>query len=374
MSGTPRTRIAIIGGGSGGHVYPALAVAMELRALCEEVEVWLATGRKPVEKEWTAGTEPEPVRLFSAPVPYGLRPLALARAVGAAGAGTLQTLSWWWRWHPQAMLTFGGYVSVPAALAARAARVPYAYHAADALPDRSARTLARRARLVTVNYPEAAEAFPGVTVEAVGQPLRQWLFGTSREEAAQALGLDPERTTLVVLGGSQGAHSLNQAAAAAGPRLLRESEIQVLHVTGSLDYREVCDGLAEARIPADRYRVLSFLREMDQALALADIALTRCGANSLAELAVAGAALIMVPYPYAGGHQRYNAEPLQRVGAGVIVEDVDLTANRLAEETLSLVRDENLRHVRAEAARRWAKPDAACKVAELTLRIAGEKP
>lgn len=364
-------RIALVGGGTGGHVSPALAVAQALGAAGEDVQPWLAIGRKPVESEWARGVEPPPVRLTAAPMPYGFNPLGLARAGGAAALGALQAMAWWRRWRPDAMLAMGGYVSVPAVLAARLLVVPYACHVSDALPDRSARRLAGHARLVTVNYAEAAASFPGARVEVTGQPVRPWLLGASREEASSELGLRPERTTLVIMGGSQGARTLNRAAVAAAGRLMREGELQVLHLVGSLDYEEVSHGLQAAGVPGERYRALAFLQQMQWALALADVAVTRCGANSLAEFAAAGAPMVMVPYPHAGGHQRLNAEPLRQAGAGVIVEDGDLTGDRLAEEVLAISEDQARRQEMAAAARGWARPEAADHVARLLLELAG---
>jgi UDP-N-acetylglucosamine--N-acetylmuramyl-(pentapeptide) pyrophosphoryl-undecaprenol N-acetylglucosamine transferase len=366
-----KVRIAVVGGGTGGHIFPALAVVNELRVMGEHVEARLATGRKAVERDWAREVQPEPVRLMAAPMPYGFQPLGMARATVSAGLGVLQTLLWWRCWKPAAMLTFGGYVSVPPAIAARLTHIPYAFHSADALPDRSARLLARRARLITVNYAEAQEAFPDLPVQVTGQPVRPWLFTTSREHAARNLGLQPDRMTLLIVGGSQGARSLNRASVAAAPRLMGESDLQVLHLPGPLDCHEVKDALADARIPNDRWQVREFLYEMEWALAVADLAVTRAGANALAELALAGVPMIMVPYPHAGGHQNYNAEPLQRAGAGIIVEDAELTAERLANEVLGLCRDEKRRREMAQAARRWARPDAARRVAELVLEIAG---
>jgi len=366
------SRIALVGGGTGGHVFPALAVAHELQQGWPDSQAWLATGRKPIEQEWTRDVQPPPKRLHSAPMPYGLRPAGVARALGAAALGTVEALLWWLKWRPDVMLTFGGYTSVPAVLAARVLACPYVCHAADAKPDRAARKLGGRARLVTVNYPESAEAFAGVRVEVIGQPVRPWLFSASRQEAAQALGLSPQRTTLVVMGGSQGARRLNQAAVGAAPKLLDHDELQVLHMTGRLDYEEVTRRLEGQGVPEERYRAMAFLPQVEWALALADLALTRCGANSLAELAVAGAAMILVPYPHAGGHQRYNALPLQEAGAGIIVEDEEMTPDRLAQEVGALMGDEPRRRAMGEAARAWARPDAARRLAEILMRIAGE--
>jgi len=374
VSSTRKVRIALVGGGTGGHVSPALAVAHALGAAGQDVQPWLATGRKPVESEWARGVQPPPVRLTAAPMPYGINPVGLARALGAAALGALQAVAWWRRWRPDAMLAMGGYVSVPAVLAARLLRVPYACHVSDALPDRSARRLARRARLVTVNYAEAAEAFPGVRVEVTGQPVRPWILGASREEAARELGLQPDRTTLVVMGGSQGARTLNRAVVAAAGRLMREGELQVLHLVGSLDYEEVSRGLQAAGVPGERYRAFAFLHQMQWALALADVAVTRCGANGLAEFAAARTPMVMIPYPHAGGHQRLNAEPLRQAGAGVIVEDAELTGDRLADEVLAISEDQARRREMAAAARRWARPEAAAHVARLLLELAGHPP
>jgi UDP-N-acetylglucosamine--N-acetylmuramyl-(pentapeptide) pyrophosphoryl-undecaprenol N-acetylglucosamine transferase len=371
------TRIALVGGGSGGHVFPALAVAHELRQAREGVTTCLGIGRKPIEMEWALEREELadlfPVRLHAAPAPYGCNPFGWAKAAIAAGLGTAEAWMWWTGWQPTAALMFGGYVSVPAAIAARARKIPYLFHSADALPDRSARTLAEKAALVTVNYAEAADKYgTGVRVEVTGQPVRPWLLGGDRKEAAKSLGLDAAKRTVLVVGGSQGARSVNRAAIEAAKTLLADEGTQMLHLCGMKDYEELVDRADEEGLPVERYRVLAFLREVEWALALADVAVTRAGANGMAELAAAGVAMIVVPYPHAGGHQRLNALPLKEAGGGVIVEDEDLSGERLADEVGRLLADDGARRSMGEAARRWVKPDAARRVAELVLQVADE--
>ncbi|MBC7286946.1 MAG: hypothetical protein H5T86_02665, partial [Armatimonadetes bacterium] len=126
-----------------------------------------------------------------------------------------------------------------------------------------------------------------------------------------------------------------------------------------------------ASVPAERWKVLPFLSQKHWALALADLAVTRAGANGLAELAAAGVPMIMVPYPYAGGHQMYNARPIEQAGAGVIIEDKDLTGERLAGAVLEMVADQGRLRAMAAAARQWARPDAARRVAQLVSEVAG---
>ncbi|MCX7598604.1 MAG: UDP-N-acetylglucosamine--N-acetylmuramyl-(pentapeptide) pyrophosphoryl-undecaprenol N-acetylglucosamine transferase [Armatimonadetes bacterium] len=365
-------RIALVGGGTGGHIFPALAVAHELRRLRPSVQPWLAIGRRRAEAEWAADADLIPVRLFAAPMPYGFRPLALLKAGVAALAGTMQAWLWWTGWRPAVVLTFGGYVSVPAALAARRKRIPYIFHASDCLPDRAARLLGRHAAMITVNYAESAQHFEGVRVEVVGQPIRPWLLGADRRQAARNLALDPDRLTILVIGGSQGARSINYAAINAARAILESSEAQILHLCGNLDYDDLSQICVTEQLPIERYRLLAFLREMEWALALADVAVTRAGANGLAELAAAGVPSLIVPYPHAGAHQRHNAEPIAKAGAGIIVADEELDGDRLAAEVLGLVTDEQRRREMAAAAKRWARPEAAAKVAGLLLEIAEE--
>jgi UDP-N-acetylglucosamine--N-acetylmuramyl-(pentapeptide) pyrophosphoryl-undecaprenol N-acetylglucosamine transferase len=351
---------------------PALAIAEELASVAPGCEVGLAIGRRPGELSWVADWRGPLRRLFAGPMPFGWRPFLAARSAAACGLGTLQALIWWGRWRPAVVMAFGGYVSVPAGLAAALLGVPYIVHVIDVRPSRAARVLARKARLVTVNYPETAEAFAGKRVEVIGQPVRRRLFSASRAEALEKLQLAAQRPTLLVMGGSQGARTINYAAVQAAPRLLMESDVQVLHLAGQADYEDLRRQLQEAGICGARYKLLPYLKEMQWALAVADLAVSRCGANSLAELALAGVPLIMVPYRFAGGHQHDNALPLQRAGAGVIVEDAALSGERLAQVVLELLNDPQRRAAMRGAARRWARPDAARRAAELILEVAKE--
>jgi UDP-N-acetylglucosamine--N-acetylmuramyl-(pentapeptide) pyrophosphoryl-undecaprenol N-acetylglucosamine transferase len=358
-------------------VFPALAVAQGLRQAREDVATCLGVGRKAVEVEWAMERADQgdlfPVRLHAAPAPYGCNPFGWAKAAIAAGLGTAEAWMWWTGWKPAAALMFGGYVSVPAALAARGKKIPYLFHSADALPDRSARALAEKAALVTVNYAEAADKYgEGVRVEVTGQPVRPWLLGFDRKEAAANLGLDAEKKTVLIVGGSQGARSVNYAAVEAAKTLLADEGTQMLHLCGQRDYEDLQERSADEDLPVERYRLLAFLREVEWALALADVAVTRAGANGMAELAVAGVPMILAPYPHAGGHQRLNALPLKEAGGGVIVEDEDLSGERLADEVGRLLADDGARRSMGEAARAWAKPDAAQRVAELVLQVADE--
>ncbi len=361
-----RTKAApvwLVGGGTGGHVFPAIAVAAELKQLVPN-PVQLIVARRRRDRQWADGATCPVRQVFAAPFPYGLRPLALMRAAAAGAAGLAQSLAWALGNRPAAALLFGGYVSVPPGLAARLLSVRIVLHVADALPDRTSRVLARWARAVTVNYPEAAEHFGGCEVIVTGQPIRPWLLGADRAEACRRLGLSPDRPTLLVMGGSQGARSINLAMAGAAPAILDQTPLQVIHLCGARDYEALREQLSPA-LESGRYKLIAFLREMQWALAAADLAVTRAGANGLAELAAAGVAMIAVPYPHAGGHQLYNALPLQRAGAAVILRDEELTADRLAQQICALAGNRSRLERMQAAARRWARPDAARAVAEV---------
>jgi UDP-N-acetylglucosamine--N-acetylmuramyl-(pentapeptide) pyrophosphoryl-undecaprenol N-acetylglucosamine transferase len=258
----------------------------------------------------------------------------------------------------------GGYVSAPAVLAARRAKVRIVLHEQNAVPGFANRLLSRIADVVALSFSDAGPRLPRrVRTIVTGNPVRASIREVPsrraelREEALAAFGFEDARTTVAVFGGSQGALQLDRLVAAALALLQEREDLQVLVLSGPAHEQEVVSGLGDPGSLG--VRVLPFLDRIDLALAIADLAVSRAGSGHLAELAVCGVAAILVPYPHATeNHQEANARELERVGAARVELEADLTPERLVALILELTSDADRRAAMGAAARAWAKPDA----------------
>jgi len=370
-AGSPAGRgadsIVIAGGHSAGHIEPAMNVADAIRRIEPDVRITaLGTVRGLDTKLIPA--RGYPLELIP-PVPLSRHldkallstPARLAEAVKAAGA----VLD---RVEAQAVVGFGGYVAVPAYLAARRRGIPIVVHEANVRPG----VANRLAALLTKHVYTASPAVRLRNGIPVGMPLRPGIADLDRAAARAAarrrFGLRPDAPTLLVTGGSQGARQLNEAAIGA-ERAFAEAGVQVLHIAGDKN---------EVRAP-DRsgdeppYVVLPFLQTMADAYAAADFVLCRSGAMTCAELTAVGLAAAYVPLPLRGGEQRCNAEPIVAAGGGLLVADADCTPAWVADNVTQVLRDPaRLSAMTAAAARRGAR-DAAGVLAERVLEVARER-
>jgi UDP-N-acetylglucosamine--N-acetylmuramyl-(pentapeptide) pyrophosphoryl-undecaprenol N-acetylglucosamine transferase len=369
-------RLLIAGGGTGGHIYPALAVARSLRA---------ADGPDGPAISWLGGhrgLEAGLVRAAGIPFrrlllrslrtvdlgPHAvLDPLRLVASVPQATAILV-------RERPDAIFTTGGYVSVPTLLAAAPLRIPVVLWDGNVVPGRSVRLTARLADVLAVSFEATCDALAGAgrPCYVTGTPIRD-LTDVDREAARVQLGIPPGSRLLLVFGGSQAVRRFNTAVAAALPRLVER--LYVVHVAGESGYAAALsarEGLPEEQ--RARYRPYPFLRdEMVPALAAADLVVGRAGSSTLAEVTALGLPMVVVPYPHAAGHQRANAEILAAAGAARLVEDDAFDADALLEAASIL--DDPETHVRmAAAARELGRPGAADAVAELVRAVALRRP
>jgi UDP-N-acetylglucosamine--N-acetylmuramyl-(pentapeptide) pyrophosphoryl-undecaprenol N-acetylglucosamine transferase len=367
------TRVLIAGGGTAGHVFPAVAVAHELRRLADVEPVFVGVAdRLEARLVPEAGFELHTVQ--AVPVPRRPSPALLRVPAGVRGAVRQceQVID---EVGARAVATFGGYVSFPASWAAGRRRLPLVLHEQNAVPGLANRLGSRWADHIAVSFPGSADSFRRKERCAVtGNPVREDMLaldrGARRAAAREAFGLDPDRPTLLVFGGSQGARSLNTAIVGAHPHW-GDADIQVLHAAGASLYTETASAWERARADnggGPRVRLVDFIEDMGDAYAAADVVLCRSGATSIAELTVLGLPAVLVPYPHAtGDHQRHNAEALERIGAASVVADDELDAERLVAEVLPLLTDARRHADMAAASRAFGRPDAATNVAQLVL-------
>jgi len=364
--------VVLVSGGSGGHLTPAMALAGHLRA---GDRCFMISTRRPVDQilsaeggrllEWeTVGLQP-----FT-PLWRWFSPFFVAQQLQAAA----QVRSIIGRTRPDVVVGFGGYLSAVGIVAAWSAGIPVVIHEQNVLPGQANRWLARLADTVAVSFPETARALPkGVAVETTGNPIRLRAGALTAEQARAELGLDADRPVLLVMGGSQGSRAINRAVVGMWRRMTPRAreEVQLLHLAGMQGVAEVEPMYRQLGIQA---KVLPFLHRMDLGLAAATLAISRAGATAIAEMAEMGVPSILIPYPHAGGHQRANARWMRESGGAILIEESDLSPDRLLWETQRLLFDpERLERLR-RSLRARADGAAAQRLGELVRRIARTKP
>jgi UDP-N-acetylglucosamine:LPS N-acetylglucosamine transferase len=277
------------------------------------------------------------------------------------------------RFRPQALLVTGGYVAVPVALAAWLRRVPALVYLPDIEPGLAVRLLSRLAKRVAVTAEASRAYLPASKVIVTGYPVRAGLGEGTREAARVSLGLEPERQTLLVFGGSRGARSLNRALIAGLSDLL--AHYQVIHVTGTLDWPEV--NAARESLPQgerERYHAYAYLHEeMGAALRTADLAVARAGASTLGELPLVGLPAVLVPYPHAWRYQKVNADYLAERGAAIRLNDEDLAAG-LVPLVRELLGDRERLAAMRRAMQALARSQAAEAIGRELLALASGAP
>ncbi len=299
----------------------------------------------------------------------GRAPWTAARNLLRMAHGVRQSSAILREFRPQVCFVTGGYVCTPVVWAAYRMGAPILIYLPDLTPGLAIRVLSRLADRVAVSFTEAASWFPGKAV-VTGYPVRQELHAAAanRDAARAHFGLDPATPTLLVFGGSRGAHSINRALLAALPALIEHT--QVIHISGALDWPLAA--AAAATLPAAwraRYHAFAYLHDdMALALAAADLVVARAGASTLGEFPLLGLPSILAPYPYAGQHQDANADYLVQRGAALKLRDDELDA-RLAPMALDLLRDRQRLKGMAQQAASLARPQAAEAIADELLRL-----
>lgn len=363
--------IMILAGGTGGHIFPGIAVAQALTRRDATV-VWLGS-QQGLENRLVpaAGLRLETIAISGL---RGKGSVALLAAPFRVLRAIWQARRVFKRYRPRAAISFGGFAAGPGGVAAWLTGVPLLVHEQNRIPGLTNRLLARLATRVLCGFPDAFPAcHRDATADDPGQPSADWVGNPVRAEIT-AINAPAERLAgrgaglhLLVIGGSQGARALNTAVPAALARL-RELPIEVRHQCGGSRLESTCADYATAQVKAS---VEPFIADMAAAYAWADLVVCRAGALTLAEVCAAGVASILVPFPAAvDDHQTANARFLLAAGAALLLAESALTAETLADSIATLAVDPERRLRMAQAARALAKPEAAVRVAEACLEAA----
>lgn len=351
------------GGGTGGHLYPGLAVADTLRAVTPEAAILFLTTRRPLDRQLLEHSSYEqieqPVR------PATLNPVRLPAFLWAWRQSVQVARRVLRERNARAVLGLGGYAAGPAVVAARSLGIRTAILNPDAIPGRANRYLARRTDLVVLQWDVSRRHFPSNTNhQTLGCPIRAEFAGADGREGRRHFALEMDRPVLLVTGASQGARTINQTMTRVWPAFHNtHPEWQLLHLSGPADEAAVRAAYAQAGSAAN---VMSFTHDMASALAAADLVICRAGASTLAELAALGKPAILLPYPYGRDrHQHANARVLVEAGAAIAVEDQRSVADNEGPLRAALERlaDPARRRAMAVRARALARVEAAESVA-----------
>ena len=360
--------VLIAGGGTGGHLYPGIAVAREIRRRMPDAQITFVGTTAGIESRVIPRERFALETIRSAGL-KGKSVASVARGIALLPASAFDAWRAISRRRPSIVIGVGGYSSGPVVLLAALRGIPTLLMEQNAMPGVTNRLLARFVRAAAVTYDESSRFFAGRAFLA-GNPVRPEFFGGEHDEHGSPRDVDQRRAARVlVFGGSQGAHAINVAMVEAAPRLVAAAPgLEITHQTGERDLEMVRDGYGRAGLQA---RVEPFLYAMDREMKAADVIVCRAGATTLAELTAAGRPSILIPLPTAtDDHQRKNAEALVVNGAARMIEQRSLTGELLAAEVAALAGNEAEHRAMSAAARRMAKPDAARVIVDRILELA----
>lgn len=364
---TPNARVAIACGGTGGHLFPGVAVGHALRA--RGCEVALFVSNKEIDRVAVGGSKD-----------FQVHPLA---SVGLTGRN--YPAFFWKLWRarraagrilaaskPVAVLAMGGFTAAGPILAGRRSGAATALHESNVIPGRANRWLARRVDRVFVGFEAAASRLPAEKVEVTGTPVREGFAGRDAAACRESLGLKPAAPVLLIMGGSQGARGVNDLVCRNLEQLRRIApDLQFVHLTGPDDRERVAARYAELKLPA---LVRPFLSEMEFAMGAATLAISRAGASSLAEIAAARLPAVLVPYPAAADdHQYFNAKVFSDHGAARFKRQEEWTGQLLTECLAGLLTHADQRESMQSALAAFHHADAAERIASALLKLAGAK-
>lgn len=357
-------RAVLSGGGTAGHVNPALALAEELRLRGWDVEY--AGTPAGIESRLVpeAGL---PYRAFEAKGFNRSHPMTLPKALVTLQKSTGAAKKWFAENPPDVVVGFGGYVCIPVGRAAEQLGIPVVVHEQNSVMGMANKYLAKRAATACLTYEYAAKDVAGSTpVVVTGNPVRRGVFDATREEGRAALGLPEDALVLVVTGGSLGARHINEAMVALKERLLDVDNLVVIHITGPKELDAVTEAMGLTTAEQERYRLVGYTNQMGLIMAAADAIVSRAGATSLAEISARALPALLVPYPFATeDHQTVNAQQWVESGAAYMVADDRVETDEFATKLFSLLEDADLRASMRTAAQSHETKNAACALADV---------
>lgn len=354
--------VFITGGGTGGHVYPAVAVYERLALEYGDCNVYYIGDPEKLDKHVAEENNMNFLPVIVSGMPRKLS-FTIFSFLFELFLESIRCIGYIMKYKPGVIIGTGGYVSAPALIAGVLMGVPIILHDPDAYPGIVTRKLAPFAKHVNIAFKDAKKYIKNKSISCYGNPLRISLCSVTKTDAKRLLRLDANKKTLFVMGGSQGAQSINNAIKMIARELVEDCGIQIIHQTGSKNYESYCmemkgiwwDNFASNPL----YVVRPYFEDMSLPLNAADLVLCRAGSLSIAELNLCGVPSILIPYPHAAAdHQKHNAVAMQKIGASLCIADKNCTAETLKPLILDLINDSAKLNQMSQANRRAAKPNA----------------
>lgn len=366
-------RIIVSGGGTGGHIYPAITLINNIKKLVPNAEFLYVGTKKGLEADIIPR---EQIPFVTLDISGFERHLTMKNFVvaGKAFKAVVKARNIVKNFKPDVAIGTGGYVCGPILMAASLMGIPALIQEQNAIPGVTNKILARFVNKIAVGYKRALSYFPENKVVFTGNPIRDDILLSTRNEGLMEFSLDTTKKTILVSGGSRGAHSINKAMFEVHKHFANNYRVQIMHVTGKNEYDFVKNGLADLGVnldKADNLAVYPYLYDMPKALAATDIAVFRAGATSLAELTARGVPAVLIPYPFAAeNHQEFNARELEKNGAAKVILNRELTGEKLINVLEEMLASENRLQEMVEASRNMGKPSAALAIAEIVVDLA----
>ena len=361
-------KVLIAGGGTSGHINPAIAIADRIRVMDPQSEIEFCGTERGLESDIVprSGYVMHPIRARGMPLKPSVK---MAKAVGDFVAGRKSCISIIRTFKPDVVVGTGGYVCSPLISAAYHEHIPVLLHEQNAFPGRSNRLMSRRADIVCTSFPGMESSFPKAkTVVLTGNPVKKIFFEISREAARKKLGMQADTVFLLAMGGSLGARTINQSVADLA-LMISGKNIRIVLSAGKQQFAELAEKLngAEGNIEVKEY-----IYNPQTYMAAADLLICRAGAITCAEVAALGIPSVMIPYPFAAGdHQSYNAGVFEKAGASILMKDADVSARSLYDTIVPMLDNRKRMEQMGQAALSLAKPMADRDIAELVFRLAG---
>jgi UDP-N-acetylglucosamine--N-acetylmuramyl-(pentapeptide) pyrophosphoryl-undecaprenol N-acetylglucosamine transferase len=365
-------RVMIAGGGTGGHLFPGLAVAEEFKSKEASTEVIFVGTESGIEAR-IVPREGYPIRFLRAEGLVGVSFIKKIKAIIKAVFSVIDSYRIIQTVRPDIVIGVGGYASGAVMLLAYLMSIPTMILEQNSVPGLTNKILGKIVNTVCVTYQESISFFPKARTFLTGNPVREHIFKGNAETGYRLFSLEKGRFTIFAFGGSSGARSINKSLTDALHYLQDlKDKIQFLHQTGEKDYEDIRNAYRENGFQGT---IAPFIYQMGEAYAVADLVISRAGATTLAELTALGKPAILVPYPFAAGdHQELNARKLQEIGAAKMILDRELRGETLAGDIKELFRNETMRAEMQKNSRSVGRPDACTKVADIAMSLMKQSP
>lgn len=366
----------LTGGGTGGHIYPAVSIAREIQKRYQDAEIIFVGTEKGLE---TKIVPKEGFALKTIRVRGFERKLTLKNlvAVKEAALSLVEARKIIKEFNPDIVIGTGGYVCGTIMLTAALMKIPTIIHESNAFAGMTNKILGKFVDRIALNFEEAARYFGNTKkITITGNPIRNDMLSISKQEGMKAFGFDESIPMVLVTGGSRGAKKINESTLALAEHCAKSGKLQLLHMTGETQYKDVLEQYNKRGIPTDTsvIKVLPFIYNMPYALAGSDMIINRCGAMTLSEITVLGKPSVLIPFPYAAdNHQEYNARALEKKGAAAVIIEKDLSEAKLKDTVLDLLSDSRKLSEMAANSKKAGISDANSKIGDMIVQLLSSK-